>query len=315
MDLSYFIAPLVGGVIGYITNAIAIKMLFRPHQQKYLFGRKLPFTPGIIPKEKGRIAASLGEAISNNLMNKDVMERSLLSEDMLGKLRHAIDSFFDTQKQNRETVRQFLTHYLSEEEVNQALGSVKTEMTSQVSVRLKTSEIAEKIAEVVAKHATDQIRVGEADISLPKMLQSLVGTKLWDKLADMAEKPVRNFLTKRISRMLDQNGEGIVHNLIGNEMTALENTPVCSLLEGKDGQIAQLTDNAMSFYRNIISDYLPRILSAIDIPNIIEGRINEMEMEETETIIMQVLNKELRAIVWLGALLGTIMGCINLLFN
>lgn len=31
MDLSYIIAPLLGGVIGYITNDIAIRMLFRPH--------------------------------------------------------------------------------------------------------------------------------------------------------------------------------------------------------------------------------------------------------------------------------------------
>ena len=314
MELTYIVAPLVGGVIGYITNAIAIRMLFRPHEAKYLFGWKLPFTPGIIPKEKGRIAASLGESISKNLMNKDVMERSLLSPEMVGKLRGAIEKFFEGQKQNQETVREFLMHYLSEEEVEQVIGSVKTELSGQVSTRFLSSDIAEKIAEVAAKHVTDQIRVGEADLSLPKMLQSLVGTKVWDKLADMAEKPVRNFLTKRITHMLDQNGEEIVHNMIGNELSALENTPVATLLEGKDEQIAQFTDSAVSFYRNIISDYLPRILSAIDIPNIIESRINEMEMDEAEAVIMEVLNKELRAIVWLGALLGTIMGSVNLLF-
>lgn len=38
MDLSYIIAPLLGGVIGYITNDIAIRMLFRPHTAKYVFG-------------------------------------------------------------------------------------------------------------------------------------------------------------------------------------------------------------------------------------------------------------------------------------
>lgn len=36
MDLSYIIAPLLGGVIGYITNDIAIRMLFRPHTAKFL---------------------------------------------------------------------------------------------------------------------------------------------------------------------------------------------------------------------------------------------------------------------------------------
>ena len=55
METTYFIAPLLGGLIGYITNDIAIRMLFRPHKAKYLFGIHIPFTPGIIPKEKGRI--------------------------------------------------------------------------------------------------------------------------------------------------------------------------------------------------------------------------------------------------------------------
>ena len=61
--MSYIIAPLLGGVIGYITNDIAIRMLFRPHTAKYLFGVHIPFTPGIIPKEKGRISEVLSARI------------------------------------------------------------------------------------------------------------------------------------------------------------------------------------------------------------------------------------------------------------
>jgi uncharacterized membrane protein YheB (UPF0754 family) len=39
-----------------------------------------------------------------------------------------------------------------------------------------------------------------------------------------------------------------------------------------------------------------------------------MEMDESERIILSVMNKELRAIVWLGALLGAIIGTVNSLF-
>ena len=78
--LSYVVAPLVGSVIGYITNDIAIRMLFRPHKPKYLWGWKVPFTPGIIPKEKGRIAVSVGKAISANLINREVLAKNLLSD-------------------------------------------------------------------------------------------------------------------------------------------------------------------------------------------------------------------------------------------
>lgn len=41
-EVSYIIAPLLGGIIGYITNDIAIRMLFRPHKAKYLFGILIP---------------------------------------------------------------------------------------------------------------------------------------------------------------------------------------------------------------------------------------------------------------------------------
>lgn len=107
MEASYIIAPLLGGVIGYITNDIAIRMLFRPHTAKYILGVHVPFTPGIIPKEKGRIAEAIGGVISENLMNKEVLEKYLLSEDMVGKVRSAVEEFIATQQKNNETVVQF----------------------------------------------------------------------------------------------------------------------------------------------------------------------------------------------------------------
>ena len=79
--LTWLIGPVTGAVIGYFTNWLAIKMMFRPHQPKYIFGLKIPFTPGPIPKERGRIAEAVGSSISENLMNKEVLEKNLLSED------------------------------------------------------------------------------------------------------------------------------------------------------------------------------------------------------------------------------------------
>lgn len=44
IELQYIVASLLGGVIGYITNDIAIRMLFRPHAAKYVCGFHAPFT-------------------------------------------------------------------------------------------------------------------------------------------------------------------------------------------------------------------------------------------------------------------------------
>ena len=125
MFFTYLLPPLVGGVIGYVTNDIAIRMLFRPHTAKHIMGWRVPFTPGIIPKEKGRIAEAVGTAISDNLMSQEVLEKYLLSDSMVGKVRMAIENFIAKQKGNRETVAQFLEHYLSREEVSVSADSTK----------------------------------------------------------------------------------------------------------------------------------------------------------------------------------------------
>ena len=48
--LHYIAGPLLGAVIGYCTNWLAVKMLFKPLEPIKVFGRTLPFTPGVIPK-------------------------------------------------------------------------------------------------------------------------------------------------------------------------------------------------------------------------------------------------------------------------
>lgn len=312
-EISYIVAPVLGGVIGYITNDIAIRMLFRPHKPKYILGMKIPFTPGIIPKEKGRIAKALGTAISDNLMNKDVLEKNLLSYDMMVKIKVSVESFFETQKHNSDTVREFMLHLLSEEEVDKLIAGTRENLTEQIAGILKNSNLGGKIADVVVKHVSDKLRNDGLGLDIPGMLKVLIGDKLWNSLAEMIETPAKEFLTKNVNQMLENNGEWIVGNLVEKGITDITALQMQQLLEGKDEQIEQITDTIMGLYKTIIRDYLPRILEAIDIPHIIENRINEMDMAETEKIILQVMNKELRAIVWLGALLGLVMGSVNIL--
>ena len=54
--LVWCIPPLAGAVIGYVTNAVAIKMLFRPLTEIRVFGIRLPFTPGILPRHRHKLA-------------------------------------------------------------------------------------------------------------------------------------------------------------------------------------------------------------------------------------------------------------------
>ena len=56
MDLTIIAGPLIGAVIGYFTNYLAVKMLFRPRREIKIGSKTLPFTPGVIPKGKPRLA-------------------------------------------------------------------------------------------------------------------------------------------------------------------------------------------------------------------------------------------------------------------
>lgn len=313
----------MGGVIGYITNDIAIRMLFRPHKAKYVFGIHIPFTPGIIPKEKGRIAEAVGGVISENLMNKEVLERYLLSEDMIGKIRSAAEEFIATQQRNNETVAQFLGHYLSKEEIDTISQNINQSITKQTYEKLADSSVGEKVAHIAIDHVAQKLTIdgaqellsgiGGALGGLGGMAAGLFGSNIVAKFLGMLREPAEHFLAKNINTMLRDNGEEIVSNMIGGEVDNFLNKPVSKLLEGHEEQLVQAVNTIESIYRSIITEHLPKILQSIDISKIVRERINEMDVNETEKLIFQVMDKELKAIVWLGALLGLVMGSINIL--
>ena len=321
METTYFIAPLLGGLIGYITNDIAIRMLFRPHKAKYLFGIHIPFTPGIIPKEKGRIAEAIGGVISENLMNNEVLEKYLLSDEMIGKVRSAVEEFISIQQQNQESVARFLGHYLSKDEIDSIAQNINQSITKQTYEKLADSSVGDKVAHIAIDHVAQKLTIDGAQEllsgiagalgGLKGMAAGLFGGNIVAKFLGMLREPAEHFLAKNINTMLRDNGEEIVSNMIGGEVDHFLDKPVCKLLEGHEEQLAQTVDTIESIYRSIITEHLSKILESIDISKIVRERINEMDVNETEKLIFQVMDKELKAIVWLGALLGLLMGCIN----
>jgi uncharacterized membrane protein YheB (UPF0754 family) len=67
--------PVVGGIIGYFTNDLAIKMLFRPYRPLYIGGRKLPLTPGLIPANQERLAKRVADTIMGSLLTPEELQK------------------------------------------------------------------------------------------------------------------------------------------------------------------------------------------------------------------------------------------------
>ena len=67
--------PVAGGLIGYLTNDLAINMLFRPYKAIYIFRKRLPFTPGLIPRNQERLAKRVSDTIMNSLLTPEELQK------------------------------------------------------------------------------------------------------------------------------------------------------------------------------------------------------------------------------------------------
>lgn len=86
--VNFLIFPIVGAVIGALTNELAIKMLFRPYKPLYFIGVKLPFTPGVIPSQREIIAKNIAETFESNLLNGNEIHEVITGD----KVREALDA-------------------------------------------------------------------------------------------------------------------------------------------------------------------------------------------------------------------------------
>lgn len=66
--VDYLSSALLYGGVGWLTNVLAIWMIFNPYQEKTVLGAKLPFTPGIVAKNRERFAKSMGKFVEKEML-------------------------------------------------------------------------------------------------------------------------------------------------------------------------------------------------------------------------------------------------------
>ncbi len=91
----YLLPPLLGALIGYVTNYIAIKMLFRPLRPWYIFGLRIPLTPGIIPSQRQLLARKMGEMVGSHLLTSQDVGQALDKPEFRFKLQQAVSGKLD----------------------------------------------------------------------------------------------------------------------------------------------------------------------------------------------------------------------------
>ena len=221
--LPWVLPPLLGAVIGYVTNAIAIRMLFRPLTEIRVLGIPLPLTPGIIPKQRAQLAESIGQMVSRELLTEEAVRRQLSSENFQARLEQNIDTLLGDiistplaalQKGNQELVFASVEGFLSEG------------LYSFFSSRSFIHGVRSIIGRVI--HSVGEKRVGEL------VGESEVGMVVVERLVPLVSRPEsRGKIAEAVEAWLEQRRQGEEHleSLVSAELTGVLRpcSPRCSM--------------------------------------------------------------------------------------
>ena len=289
--LKYIMPPLIGAVIGYVTNWIAVKMMFRPLKEIKIGKFKLPFTPGIIPKNRKRIAKSIAIAINDNLLTNSDLTDKLMSNDIQDSIKEKVANFAMSD--------QILGDKILETVDGQKFNQIKGALTNKLSNSIYLSILEANVGEIVG----EQVELAAAEKLKGSLLGIFGGNSIVSSVKAMA--------VARTNEYIEQNGQRIITELIDKKTSDILNTPICVLTDNLE---IDLPEAVLSIYKKFVQEKFEEIIKSINISQIIEDKINSMDVLEIEKLILSVMKKELNALVSLGAVIGFVLGLFNIFF-
>lgn len=300
MDPGWITGPLIGAVIGYITNYLAVKMLFRPRREIRIFGKRMPFTPGVIPKGKDRLAAKIGKTVAWSLMTEDELGRALLSEEMKGSVMKKADSILSKRIEDSICAVTGIDAASYDEKRSGVCAAVSGSIYESVTAM----PIREKAADAIADGMKEKLAGMRMEGMMGSMIASLVpqekidqiAYQIADRIAEHVERYGMEYIGPAVYGKADEIGSMTGYELLAASQTEKEK---CLKLIG-------------DAYERFMRENLGSMLARIDIAGLVEDRVKAMDVEELEEMTLSVMKKELNTIVRLGALLGFLIGILNI---
>ena len=283
--LHVIVPILVGGVIGYFTNYIAIKMLFRPRKEIYLGKWKLPFTPGVIPKNQKRIANAVGNAVSDQLITKDDLMKQMNSSGVKDKLVTAV-----TDKLLKIEVDLTVS--------SESMNNLKERIADGVVEEAKNTDFVPVIRDIGNQTLQAYIKNPMIAMFLSPSVLDGIYTKIDSRLKEYIEEKGKQAVDTYIEKKLGEIGSVSVEDFL--KYANIERDVIAQ-------KVDQIVDD-------FITDKGTDLLNTIDIKGIVTEKIESMKVEELEQLVMYVMENELKAVVNLGAVLGALIGIINVFF-
>lgn len=293
--LHYIAGPLLGAVIGYCTNWIAVKMLFKPLEPIKVFGRTLPFTPGVIPKNRGRIAAACGKAVGETLLTEDDLKAAFIGQQTKEKVTDALYEKMTAEEFTEMTVEGIGIEVIGEEKLDDVKGTVSAYLIERISKVLSEFDYCSVITDVGGRFVREKLK--------NPMISMMLNDNVIASFAAPAADSIREYIAgegrEKISEISTKEIDNICGMNIGNTISSPDNKELIKTVIGE-------------IYEKAVTKVIPLILHEINIGRIVEEKICSMDMKFVEELILSIMKNELDYVVRLGALIGLVIGTVNI---
>nr|WP_192598702.1 DUF445 family protein [Sporosarcina limicola] len=280
---------IIGALIGGFTNHLAIKMLFRPHEAKYIGKWRLPFTPGLIPKRRDELATQLGKTVTNYLLTPETFRKKLLTPDMEKKTENFVQRKLEEHiLHSDKTLNDWLTiagatgvAAKAERKVLEVLDTqlltIRTKLTtgtvSEVVPEKWLTELEGRIPGVTAYilgRSEQYFESEEGKAMFRKMIDDFLASKgtlgnMVNMFFGESESLVGKVQREALKFIAAPGTHDLINNIIHNEWVKLQKRPVNELLS--DFDLDGLFDSVKTYARKelalearlskTISDYWP----------------------------------------------------------
>ena len=287
MDLLHILLPIfLCALVGYCTNYIAIKMLFRPRKELRIGSWRVPFTPGVIPKNQPRIAAAVGKAVSGTLLTQEDMAARLTQAGLKEKLADSIQDAITEQSAPLSALIPGDGEVT--EEISQVVGGKILESLKKVDMDALVAEVAQ---------------TSFGDLFNSPMIAMFLGGGMLDNIILK--------LSAGVSNYLEEKGPELVIPMVREELDGMLDKPIRDNLDDLGIPEEALRNLLETVVGHVLENNLRSVLGTLDVQAVVEDKINAMDARELEDLVLSVMKNELQAIVNLGALIGAVIGIVN----
>ncbi|AXF57707.1 DUF445 family protein [Salicibibacter kimchii] len=364
------LTALLAAVIGFITNVIAVAMLFHPRKPIFIGSWRLPFTPGLIPKRHVDIADHLGRIVMEHLLTVEGLQGRLTERRFQNEVNIWVKEGVKKWLANEErSLQEIAEHYRLWSSPDQ---KVEKRMKNIISHRMDTyweetqSQTIEEIIPddwnqkgkdflpEVAHWILERLRVylyskeGKAQVqsiiqsfirrrgSIVQVLDSFVRTekmveRVYPEVVDaLTSRDIENWLLKKLreeyDKVLQKKGSDFVSgktveqcyseltDFIMKQIPIEEvfHKPVKEWAEKIDFiYVDQISDTVIQQAGGFLEVNMSGILESLRLDTIVSEQVKAFPLDRLEEIVVNISNRELRMIKFLGGILGGIIGIVQ----